>query len=269
MSLRPSVLLLFLLAGALHAAPASEAARRREALNLLRQSHGQDDLKALESLARARQLAPQLPEVHFRIGYLYQKMNRRPESIASYERSLAFAGCHAAALNNLANLRRAQNDAPRAESLLRKAIRCSPREAAPYYNLGNLLADLQRAEEAEAMYRQALRRDPAHSRSRHNLALLQLNRAERILNQDDPRRLQLLRLADSDFAMARRAGREDPLTLANHGRVLELMSDSAGATQLYERALQLSPSGSNLRLDLSRRLQRLRALSPAVAGQTL
>ncbi|MBX7057318.1 MAG: tetratricopeptide repeat protein [Leptospirales bacterium] len=252
--------------GARASSARQNAARSAEARQLLVRAAGEDDLRALATLAQARQLDSSNPEIHFRIGYIYQKMNRRPDSAASYEAALRLSPCHVSALNNLANLRRDANQDARALPLLQKAIRCNPRLVQPYYNLGNLYRDSEQLELAVANYRQALNLAPRHIHARHNLAVVQLNRAERIQQPSDPRRAELLRAALQEFERAARLEATDPLLLANHGRALELLGLRDAALQKYRRALEILPSGGRWRLELGRRIQRLQILDGGQAG---
>lgn len=165
-------------AGPLHADRARE---------LLARAETQDDLTALQTLVAAREAAPQNPLVHYRIGYLYHKMNRLPEARSAYETALRFDRCAAGALNNLGNILKKQGELERAIDLFKRACDCDPRAFLPQYNLGNVYREAGRYEQAADAYERALKIEPNHARSRHNLGLVYMIRAERTGGAGDAR----------------------------------------------------------------------------------
>ena len=78
--------------------------RSAEADALYESSLKQDDVQAIRTLLRAQKSAPRDERISYRIGFLFHKMNRRPEAREAYERTIAIDGCHVRALNNVGNI---------------------------------------------------------------------------------------------------------------------------------------------------------------------
>lgn len=233
-------------------APGADRARE-----LLARAEGQDDLAALQTLALAREAAPQNPVVHYRIGYLYHKMNRLPEARSAYETALQFDRCAAGALNNLGNILKKQGELERAIDLFERACECDPRAFLPHYNLGNVYREAGRYEQAADAYERALKIEPDHGRSRHNLGLVYMIRAERTAGAGDVRFQENYARARRELDAAIRLLPRDPRARLTRASLHELGGAADQALADYRAALRFLPQASSLRADAQRRVQTL------------
>jgi len=188
---------------------------------LFKQSLNQDDVKALETLARAQTIDPENVDVLYRIGYIYHKMNRIKEAAEYYNAVIQRRSCYKQALNNLAGIQLLRKEDEKADEMYRAAIRCDPRAFQPLYNLANMLADRGKDDQARSLYEAALKLNPRHMRSHHNLALLLLRQATEKEGLDDQTRKGLLNLAETHLSKAVSLAPEDPLNRLNLARVLK------------------------------------------------
>ncbi len=238
------------------AAAAIEADRARE---LLARAESQDDLAALQSLAAARELAPRDPIIHYRIGYIYHKMNRLPEARAAYESALRYDRCSAGALNNLGNIVKKLGELERAMDLFERAAECDPRAFLPHYNLGNVYREAERYEQAAEAYERALRIEPDHGRSRHNLGLVYMIRAERTAGPGDARFQENYERARRELDAAIRLLPRDARARLTRANLFEIGGAPDQALADYRAALRFLPQASSLRADAQRRVQTLEA----------
>ncbi len=163
---------------------------------------------ALETYHRARDLNPEMPEVHYNLGILYQDEARYADATDSYRQAIALrpnyveahynlgvvlqarhqydeaAGCyeetlqldarHTPALTNLGCVRHILGNLDEAARLHNQALALDPGFCEARSNLGRVLQAQGQLDEAEHAWREALRNDPEHAQSHVNLAMLLL-----------------------------------------------------------------------------------------------
>jgi superkiller protein 3 len=242
-------------------------AERHAAQDLYKRALKEDDVRAIHTLLRARALAPRDERITYRIGFLFHKMNRRPEASEAYQATLDLKPCHTRALNNLGNIQKDQGDRAAALASYRRAIRCDREFSVAHYNLANLLRDAGELPEAVQHYEAALSSEPDHYRSHHNLGLIYLKmvRYRKGKTPETPNAgasLDLKRLSGKALQHLARAcelNPRDPLNFYNRGRLYELHEDRAHAVSDYKRALSLLRRHSAFKSDLRKRIQSLEA----------
>lgn len=157
---------------------------KSESAKLLERSRSEDDIKALATLDRALKLNPENVEAWYRRGWIYQKMNRRPEAEAAYTKAVTLSPCHVRSLNNLGTLFLDLAKGKEAKLFFQKALTCDPYSHLAHYNLGNIAMDERDDALAEKHFRAALLIKPDHARSLHNMGVLLLERAEKAAKPD-------------------------------------------------------------------------------------
>lgn len=222
----------------------------------------QDDVKAIRTLIAARKLAPADERIVYRIGFLFHKMNRRPEARQAYEDTLALNECNTRALNNLGNILKDQGEAENARRRYKQAIACDPEFTVSHYNLGNLLRREGAHSDAIRHYEIALKQTPRHYRSHHNLGLIYLQEAQLAAKKRpvDPALVDsAARKAGRHFDQACEINPRDALNFYNRGRLYEFRADRVRAVSDYKRALSLLRRNSAFKGRLRKRIQRLQA----------
>ncbi len=230
-----------------------------EADDLYKTALEQDDARALQTLFRARKLAPKDARIHYRIGYLYHKMNRRPEARQSYEETIALKPCHTRALNNVGNILYDQGERERAVAVYRQAIQCDADFFSAHYNLANLYRKEDKLQDAERHYLKAISSHSDHYRSHHNLGLIYLRRAKDHLDDgaspEEVRKNEDFRKALQHFDRACKLNVRDPLNFYNRGRAHALAQDYQRAVSDYKRSLSLIKRESAFKNRLRKKIQ--------------
>lgn len=168
-------------------------------LGLLYERHG-DMAKAGDWYTRARAGGHASPEVHYGLGNVLFRQNRREEAVREYREAIRLLPTHSEAWNNLAvvltqlgrpeEARRSYEEAVRAnpgninarnnygvdlfrrghieEAIreYREALRLKPDNISSLLNLADALLAQGRREEARQWYREALRLNPGSARAR-------------------------------------------------------------------------------------------------------
>ncbi|MCE9599124.1 MAG: tetratricopeptide repeat protein, partial [Spirochaetia bacterium] len=131
---------------------------RKEAKALYDSSLRQDDVRAIETLQKARSLDPDNADIVYRIGFLYHKMNRLREAETYYNDVIEMHSCMEKAHNNLGSILLARNEVEKAAEHYTAAIRCNPGSVTAIYNLANIRSDQGQDSEAIELYKQAVNR---------------------------------------------------------------------------------------------------------------
>ncbi len=209
---------------------------KSESARLLDRSKNEDDIKALATLDRALKLDPRNVEAWYRRGWIYQKMNRRPESRDAYEKALALAPCHVRSLNNMGTLLVDAEKNTEAKPFFEKALRCDPRSYLAQYNLGNIAMEEGDGKAAEARFLAALQIKPDHARSLHNLGILILQRGEKETGIDTDE----MRRAVTYLEKSVKADPENPLTHLNLARAYLALGRRVEAGRSLDNAARFS-----------------------------
>ncbi len=112
--------------------------------------------EAAADFARVTVLAPDDPDVHYRLAMALRDRQRLIEAAASYRRALALAPAHAEAHNNLGAVLQLQGKLSEALATFRQAIALAHALPQPRLNLGRLLEDMGDRAGATAAWRDAL-----------------------------------------------------------------------------------------------------------------
>lgn len=95
--------------------------------------------QAIQAGLELLQQHPELPELHFLLGSLYQTSRQHELAIRHYCKVLELAGEHADTLNNLGILHETSGRTEDALDCYRRAVRQTPASPSARYNLGRLL----------------------------------------------------------------------------------------------------------------------------------
>jgi len=125
---------------------------------------------AVDSLVRARALAPDVPFVLAQLGEALIRAERLDDAEAVLAEAAALDGGQAAAPLALGNLRYRRRDYAGAAAAYAEAAARAPQAAQIHNNLGNALLECGRHDEAIAAYRAALDRHGTLTATRINLA---------------------------------------------------------------------------------------------------
>ena len=123
-------------------------------------------------LERARDLAPDNPVVHYRLGLLYTDTGRPADALAALDTSLGLRSDNARAHNNRGAALQVLKRFAEAEQAFRRALELGPDLPMPYVNLGHLLEEQGKPREAVELYEQAIARGLDGAGFNHHIAAI-------------------------------------------------------------------------------------------------
>jgi tetratricopeptide (TPR) repeat protein len=194
--------------------------------NLTREKNWAD--KASAAVSRARQLAPDLPEVATTNGELLVRTGKPQEAATAFRRALARQPNNYDALLGLARAEDIAGNAAAAESTYRRAIALQPNYWAGYNKVGAFYAGHARYTEAAAMFRRVTQLQPEVARGYSNLGGA----------------LDLLGRFDEAKAAFQSSIAREPTSQAysNLGTVQYFLGQFVDSAASFERAVELTPA---------------------------
>jgi serine/threonine-protein kinase len=194
--------------------------------NLTREKNWADQASA--AVSRARQLAPDLPEVATTNGELLVRTGKPREAAAAFRRALARQPNNYDALLGLARAEDIAGNTAAAESTYRRAIALQPNYWAGYNKLGAFYAGHARYTEAAAMFRRVTQLQTSSARGYTNLGGV----------------LDLLGQFDEAKAAYQSSIAREPTSQAysNLGTLQYFLGQFADSARSFERAVALTPA---------------------------
>ncbi|MFZ5861393.1 MAG: tetratricopeptide repeat protein [Nitrospirota bacterium] len=184
---------------------------------------------AIDLLGWARDLAPTVADIQYRLGAALKSGGRSAEAEACFRALLTQWPEHVKAHYSLGNTLRAQGRWDEAAACFRAAIRLKPEFAQAHYSLGNVLRAQGRSDAAVAAYGDALRLNPEFPEAHNNVGNL----------------LRDLGRYDEAMASYRRALAIVPELAEAHnnlGLALQELGEVDEALPCFARALAANPS---------------------------
>jgi len=132
-----------------------------------------NDLKAIEDYARALDIDPAQPSVHYDMGQAFRRVNLLDQAAKQYLAATQYDPHMLQAYNNLGITYREMRRYEEAVAAFRKVIELSPRYRKAYNNLGASYAEMGRMDEAVETFRETTQRFPDYSVGFKNLAMAQ------------------------------------------------------------------------------------------------
>jgi len=117
-------------------------------------------VEAIAEFQSAAKAAPQEPNVHFGLGYLYWKSHQYDEAKSELEREISIDPAHAQALAYLGDIEMKRNDPEKALPLLEKSVRARDDIRIAHLDMGAIFAEQKRYPEALAALQRAEKLDP-------------------------------------------------------------------------------------------------------------
>jgi tetratricopeptide (TPR) repeat protein len=184
--------------------------------------------RAAEACAKARRMAPDLPDVLLAWSDIMRVAGRDAEAIEGYERVLATKRWLVEAWTGLADVHRRKGKPGPAEDAARHAIEAAPHDWRGHNALGFGQLQFGAIEESLESFRRAVALSPDNVHARRNMAIA-LAQSDRLGEAADVLR-ELVALEPSDAAFA------------NLGAALFALGDRAGALDALARATRLAPA---------------------------
>jgi tetratricopeptide (TPR) repeat protein len=126
--------------------------------------------EAIAELETAARIAPNEPNVHFELGYLYYTQHDYERASAQFELELKNNPANAQALTYLADIKIRNNDDSAAETLLTKAVHLQNDIRLAYFDLGIVYANQKRNQDAIKALLRAEELDPREPDAHYRLA---------------------------------------------------------------------------------------------------
>jgi predicted O-linked N-acetylglucosamine transferase (SPINDLY family) len=184
--------------------------------------------EAVLTLQRAKELAPDDPNISYNLGAALQAMDRHAAAIPHYEQALAAAPGYVDALSNLGLALVETDRAEQALAPLHRAVELSPENPSPLVNLGMALAAIGAPKAGETYLRRACQKMPDSANAYYNLG--------KVL-QDQGRNAEAVEIYDRAAALNPR----DASTPYNAGNALRELGRVDDALAAYGRALSCDP----------------------------
>jgi protein O-GlcNAc transferase len=141
--------------------------------------------KSLEALERSFTLNPEIADLHYTFGQVFERIGDFEQAITAYKQAVVLDPKHADSLNNLANILLLTEQYEEASKLLQQALSVDSTHAGICLNLGNALFQQGDIDGAIEVYEKALKLKPRSPDVLHNLAIAHEkkgDRAESLLN---------------------------------------------------------------------------------------
>jgi Flp pilus assembly protein TadD len=135
---------------------------------------------AISEFKQAAQDAPEMPFVHFGLGYFYWEEHRFDLAEEEFLKETRVPNGEAEqAKGYLADIALRNGDLPRAENLVRAALRGDPAVRIAHYDLGVILTGQNKSNEARHEFSEAIRLDPTRPDAYYRLAKIYMQLGER------------------------------------------------------------------------------------------
>jgi predicted Zn-dependent protease len=158
--------------------------------------------EAIVEFQQAVAAAPDMPLVHFSLGYLYWARHRLTEASREFRREADLQnGEQAPALGFLGDIALHNGNQAEAENLFRQSIQMDPGVRIAQYDLGAICADRDDNAEAVRHLQTAIKLDPQSADAYYRLA-----RVYRKLGETDRQREMLARVAELHAVERRSVG---------------------------------------------------------------
>jgi tetratricopeptide (TPR) repeat protein len=144
-------------------------------LGVIAHQVGKNDT-AVDLIARALALNPDLAEAHSNLGLALQDLGKLDEAVASYHKALALNPDYPEAHNNLGNALKDQGKQEEAVASYGKALALKPDYAEAQNNLGLAFQELEKLEEAVAHCHKAIAIKPDYAEAYVNLGRMLIER---------------------------------------------------------------------------------------------
>lgn len=184
--------------------------------------------EAVLTLQRAKELAPDDPNISYNLGATLQAMGRHAAAIPHYEQALATAPGYVDALSNLGLALVETDRAEQALAPLHRAVELSPENPGPLVNLGLALAAIGAPKAGETYIRRACQQAPDSANAYYNLG--------KVL-QDQGRNAEAVKV----YHQAAALNPQDTSTPYNLGNALRELGRVDEALAAYGRALNRDP----------------------------
>jgi Flp pilus assembly protein TadD len=182
-----------------------------------------------ETLRAAVAVAPNDPELHFRLGESLEKSGDLAGAEAEYKKSLALQANNPGALGALAYLYASQRRFPEAETALRSYTALDPKNPKAHVQLGSVLVFSDKKDEASREFSAALGLAPSDPGTLKQIAQLYASH-------------EMYPQAESLYANLTRISPADPDGHYGHGIVLLQLRNFPAAQAELQRAVSLQPN---------------------------
>jgi len=210
-------------------------------LGFIRGERG-DRTGSLQAFEAAAAIEPHNPAIRIQVARLLVQMDRLDEGQATYLLVLEDAPKSAAALVELAKLRKQRGDHAAAVAGFEKALAMHPHNIWVQVEFGYLLRALGRVEEAEAFFRSVLAQEPENAAAFSGLGWLMID-------------LHRLDAARALFSRAAAAGLGDAGPRLALGHLARRQGDRMAALIAFEAALGVEPGNIDAKLERAAELR--------------
>jgi tetratricopeptide (TPR) repeat protein len=157
--------------------------------------------EAIVEFQTAAKAAPQEPNVHFGLGYLYWKSRQYDAAAAEFQQEIANDPSHAQALAYLGDIELKRDRPEEALLLLKKAVEIRNDIRIAYLDIGIILAQQNRYSDALAAFQHAEKLDPSQPDAHLRLGRLYQAMGNKVAAEQEFAKLrQLHQKADEDIA---------------------------------------------------------------------
>lgn len=167
--------------------------------------------EAIKELEEAARLAPDEPEVHFELGYLYFVAHDYDRAGQQFELELKNNPDHAQASAYLGDVKLRTGDKVQAEALLTRALHLQADMRMAWFDLGKLLNEENRNQEALTAFLKAESLDPTDPDAHYRLGRLYTTLGDKQMAQQEFAKTKDLHAKAADTLIEKVSGGEHPI----------------------------------------------------------
>jgi tetratricopeptide (TPR) repeat protein len=138
----------------------------------------EDYAAALISFQKALEVAPEFPQAHFNMGYVYEKMDEPDKAIPCYEKACELKPDYYDAWVELGNIHSNRGDHAKAVEALGKAVEINDTEIAVLFNYGASAMNAGDIPIAENAFGKVLAIDPNYANASFQMGMVMVNQAK-------------------------------------------------------------------------------------------
>ena len=138
----------------------------------------QDFQKALDSFLAVAELNPDVPEVHYNLGFAYERLEDMENAVVCYKKALELRPDYYDPLVPLAEMHTRRREWSEAAEYWRRAADLRPQEISPQYNYGAVSLNAGDIDTAKAAFEKVLELDPGSGMTYYQLGMIAAGQAQ-------------------------------------------------------------------------------------------
>lgn len=137
-----------------------------------------DYQKAVDNFLKVLEMAPNVPEVRYNLGFAYERLGDLDNAVTHYEKALELRPEYYDPMVPLADMHTKKREWSEAAALWKRAAALRPQEVPVQYNLGAVSMNAGDMETARAAFEKVLELDPTRAMAHYQLGMIAVSQAQ-------------------------------------------------------------------------------------------